>query len=147
MKTWFARLKWPAASLGFFHLFTVAVFAEVKVEEQIVGPALDLQGSDRLSTYTISPSGVHLATVTHKGSRWVVILDGVAGPKFDEIIPALGYIDPRPYQNMDINLVPRSQPVTFSKDGKRFAYVARQGQDWELVADNKELVRLPADTS
>ena len=89
----------------------------------------------------------HLATVAHKGSRIAVTVDGVTGPKFDEIVaPSISYIDPRPYQNVNINLIPRNLPVTFSRDGKRFAYVARQGQEWVVMADGKEMLRIPAAT-
>ncbi|HUK81694.1 MAG TPA: hypothetical protein VLZ12_03590, partial [Verrucomicrobiae bacterium] len=57
-------------------------FADAKVEEQEVGPVGTLQDVN----YVVSPHGVHLASVARKGSRMNVIVDGVAGPKFDEII-------------------------------------------------------------
>ena len=125
----------------FLTFVTSPAFAEVKVEEQDVGPVGTLQDVN----YVVSPRGGHLATVAHKGSKMAVILDGEAGPKFDEIItPSVGYIDPRPYQNVDINLIPRNLPVTFSRDGKRIAYVARQSQEWVVMADGKEMLRIPA---
>ena len=125
----------------FLTFVTSPAFAEVKVEEQDVGPVGTLQDVN----YVVSPRGGHLATVAHKGSKMAVILDGEAGPKFDEIItPSVGYIDPRPYQNVDINLSPRNLPVTFSRDGKRIAYVARQSQEWVVMADGKEMLRIPA---
>jgi hypothetical protein len=34
-------------------------------------------------------------------------------------------------------------PVTFSRDGRRFAYIARLGQEWVVMADGKEVLRLP----
>ena len=55
--------------------------ADAKVEEQAVGPAWE-QGT----TYTLSPRGWHVATVSMKGSRWVVTVDGVEGPKVDAVI-------------------------------------------------------------
>ena len=90
-----------------------------KVEEQIVGPAK--QGN----TYVLSPKGEHLATVTQKGSRLVVLVDGVEGPKFDEIT--------------NIDMV--NQPVLFSPDGSRFAYIGRSGDDYVLMVDGKEAMR------
>lgn len=90
-----------------------------KVEEQIVGPAK--QGN----AYVLSPKGEHLATVTQKGSRMVVVIDGVEGPKFDEIT------------NVDIV----NQPVLFSPDGARSAYVGRSGDDYVLMVDGKEAMR------
>jgi hypothetical protein len=132
-----------AIILGTFSAAT-AVLAEPKVEQQPVGPALDFQAVGVARPYVVSPQGVHLATINHKGSRVLVTVDGVAGPKFDEIVvPSFNYIDPRPYQNGDINLVPRNLLVTFSQDGKRYAYVGRQGQEWVLMVDNKETLRIP----
>jgi hypothetical protein len=113
-------------------------------EEQVVGPVGDT------AKYVVSPRGVHLATVAGKGSRLNVIVDDVAGPKFDEILTLpVPYVDPRPFEaegraagTMAINVHPIA-PVTFSRDGKRFAYVARLGQEWVLMADTKEVLRLP----
>jgi hypothetical protein len=122
--------------------------AEVKVEEQIVGPvAQDVK-------YVVSPRGVHLASVARKGSRVIVILDGVEGPKFDEIVtPTAPYVDPRPQAEAQraASLAGRpgpdtsARPVIFSKDGRRFAYVGRQGKEWVLMVDGKETVRLPSE--
>ena len=47
--------------------------ADAKVEEQVVGPA-----SEQGTIYAVSPRGMHVATVSMKGSRWVVTLDGAA---------------------------------------------------------------------
>jgi len=142
MKTWSNRLP---ACLAVFTLLNIPVFAEIKTEQQIIGPLVEDAGRTSVATYTISPRGQHLATITHKGSRLVVIIDGVPGPKCDEVLVPGNYIDPRPYQVMDVNEVPRNLPVTFSKDGKRFAYIVRQSQEWVLMADNKEVLRIPAE--
>src|SRR6185295_10593061 len=110
-----------------------AFAADVKVEEEEVAPA----GQD--VKYVFSPVGGHLASVARKGSRMAVMLDNVAGPRFDEILtPTMTYVDPRG-PNLEaqlagtsaVNLYPQ-QPVVFSKDGKRFAYVARAAQEWVL---------------
>jgi dipeptidyl aminopeptidase/acylaminoacyl peptidase len=89
-----------------------------KVEEQVVGPAK--QGN----FYSVSPRGAHLATVTQKGSRFVVVIDGVEGPKFDDVL------------NLDGGV-----KVAFSPDGTRTAYVGRSGQDYVLIVDGKEVMR------
>jgi hypothetical protein len=131
------------AVLGMFCAVNGAVAADAKIEEQDVGPVAQPQDVK----YVVSPHGGHLATVAHKGSRMVVIVDGVAGPKFDEIVvPTFNYVDPRPFQNANINTIPRNLQVTFSRDGKRFAYVARQGQEWVVMADGKEMSRIPVTT-
>jgi hypothetical protein len=131
------------AVLGMIGAASVAAWADAKTEEQEAGPVVDGQGFG-YKCYVVSAHGAHLATVGRKGSRVAVTVDGVAGPRFEEIVATdVGYIDPRPWVHADINDVPRQSPVTFSKDGKRFAYLGRQGQEWVLMADNKELLRLP----
>lgn len=80
--------------------------------------------------YLLSPKGQHMAAVVMRGSREVLIYDGVEGPRFDEVLKSNG----RPV-------------VAFSPDGTRYAYVARQGQEYVYMLDGKELVRLPAATT
>ncbi|MEO7598678.1 MAG: hypothetical protein ABIV50_07090, partial [Opitutus sp.] len=41
--------------------------AEPRVEEKIVGPAYE-----QVTIYTLSPTGMHLGTMSAKGSRFVV---------------------------------------------------------------------------
>ncbi len=120
---------------------SAALAADAKVEEQIVGPA----GQD--TKYVVSPRGGHLASVARKGSRMNVVVDGVAGPKVDEVItPVLAVVDPRRCATWtsDENNANQPKPVTFSRDGSRYAYLARVGQEWILMADGKEVLRLPA---
>ena len=141
---------WHIGGLVFAALCVTSavVSAEVKVEEQVVGPvAQDVK-------YVVSPRGVHLASVARKGSRVIVIVDGVEGPKFDEIVtPTSAYVDPRPQAEAQRAAMsggrpfqpPMPGPVTFSKDGKRFAYVGRQGKEWVLMVDGKEALRVPSE--
>ncbi len=89
--------------------------AGTKIEEKVMAP---LQQGAR---FTVSPHGVHVATVTNSGSRSVVIYDGVEGPKFDEIL--------------------NSGAIEFSPDGNRYAYCARSGDQYVVMVDGKELVR------
>jgi hypothetical protein len=132
----------PAGILAFIFAINLSMRAEPKVDVDIVGPV-----SDPDAKYVVSPSGSHVATVGHKGSRMVVTVDGVAGPTIDEVItPVLSWIDVR-YQD---RIPPEEQgftspkPVTFSKDGNHYAYVARMKQEWVLMEDNKEVLRMPA---
>src|SRR5258708_4224197 len=132
--------------MAMFCAASTTVFSAATVEEKTVGPA----APD--AKYVVSPRGVHLATVARKGSRVAVVLDGVDGPRFDEILtPQLPWVDPRgPAEEarlvgtIAINLYPLG-PVTFSKDGNRFAYLARLSKEWVLMADNKEVLRIPVD--
>ena len=91
--------------------------AGTKIEEKILAPLQDR------AKFEVSPHGVHVATTETDGSRAVVYYDGVEGPKFDEILPAVG------------------GNVAFSPDGNRYAYCARSGVQNVLIVDGKELVR------
>ena len=125
-----------------------AIYAAApKVEEQ------DVAIVDPDVRYVVSDHGVHLAAKTRKGSRWIVVVDGVAGPKFDELLmPTLMWVDPRHFPNGSLGTGSgrhatdqhSSQSVVFSKDGQHFAYVARVGEEWSVIKDNAELMRLPA---
>ena len=134
-----------AIALGLTCAVNVSVAADANVEVQDIGPVSQNPQDVR---YVVSPQGGHLAAVAHKGSRMVVIVDGVVGPKFDEIVtPTEPWIDPRGPMaeaqaagTVAANLYP-SVPVVFSKDGKRYAYLGRQGKEWVVIADGKELIR------
>ena len=88
---------------------------QAQVKEDLMGPA-----TGRMS---MSEDGSHLAMVVPKGSRQVVLLDGVEGPVFDEI----------PMQFIGAN-----SPVVWSPTGGHSAYVGRRGGDYIAVLDGKE---------
>jgi hypothetical protein len=102
-----------------------------KVQETLMGPTLASPGvSSRIS---LSADGDHLALVTAKGSRQVVLLDGVEGPVFDEIpTVVLGRV---------------MTDVTWSPTGGHSAYVGRRGGDGIIVVDGKEAGTLMTATS
>jgi dipeptidyl aminopeptidase/acylaminoacyl peptidase len=116
-------------------LTTAASFAAVNIEEQVVGPAYDAS-----TNYTLSPKGLHLATVHAKGSRFAVTVDGMEGPAYDEILmTAVNYTSGRsdgfsPFGG-------ETAPVVFSPDGKRHAYTARIAKEVMVIADGKEIFR------
>jgi WD40 repeat protein len=90
-----------------------------KIEPTVMAPVQ--QGAP----FTISPHGIHVATLSHSGSRQVIIYDGVVGPKFDQIFgggtPSAG--------------------VVFSPDGNHYAYCGQSGNQYVVMVDGKELVR------
>ena len=94
--------------------------SSAKVEEQ----ALAVGAGQRLD-FIVSPKGGHAAAVVLRGSRVVVVHDGVDGPRFDAIIGD-------------------SSGLVFSPDGSRLAYIARLGAEFVFMADGKELLRIPA---
>ena len=86
-----------------------------KVHEELMGP--------RSQSIVMSEDGEHMAIGMPKGSRQVMLIDGVEGPEFDEI----------PSRVNALNL-----QVQFSPTGGRSAYMARRGQDYFAVVDGKE---------
>lgn len=79
--------------------------------------------------FTVSPRGVHVASEQLSGSRQVIVYDGVAGPKFDRLLPTSD--------------TSTDHAVVFSPDGNRWAYCGIQGSEWVVMLDGKELVRQP----
>jgi hypothetical protein len=90
------------------------------VEEQVVLAA------EAGTSFNISPRGQHVAARMLKGSRTVMVLDGVAGPPFEEIPGIAGEAN---------------SGGIFSDDGAHHAYVARQGTQWVVMEDGKEVGR------
>lgn len=99
-----------------FAAFTPLALAQPKVEELVLGPY-----NPRGEAPTFSKDGLHMAVTVPKGSKSVIMVDGVEGPRFDS----------------------RVNQIVFSPDGKRHAYVAVSGTDGILVLDGKEVAREP----
>jgi hypothetical protein len=112
------------------------VRTKAKIEEQEVAPT----GS--AIKYAVSPHAVHVATATLKGSRPLILMDGIPGPTFDELVWVNRRIVPHSELDpgsdvMNVN----DAPVIFSDDGTRYAYVGRQGNQFVLMVDGKEAAR------
>lgn len=124
-----------------FHLFAVVCLAvatskaAVKVEETVVATV------QPGAAYVVSPAGQRLATVAMKGSRHVILVDGAAGPSFDQKLQ----LDGKAFHDRGsgMNTTGQLPPIVFSADGSRFAYCGRQGQEVVIVVDGKEAARLP----
>ena len=93
------------------------------IEEELLSPLG--QGF----TYVPSPAPVDLVTVGPAGSRMAVYRDGRPGPKFDEIVVT----EPTPEGGGGIGVI-------FSRDGSRYAYVGRKGDQFSLIADGEEVL-------
>ncbi len=118
--------------------------APYTVQEDIVGPAWE-----NGTVYTLSPTGMHLATVSAKGSRFVVTVDGIEGPPFEEIFKTTGELEVR-YELATLRPVLAYKwqgAVAFSPDGKHHAYTGRLGTDVVVMLDNKEIHRAPYSAS
>ena len=70
---------------------------------------------DRVDAFTFSLDGKRWAYAAQRGDKWVVVVDGEAGLKYDGI----------------------AAPLVFSLDSKRLAYAAMNGNDWFAVVDGK----------
>jgi len=116
--------------LGIVH---VASFAAVKVEEQVLVPKV---GNAQI---VVSPAGTHVAAVMAKGSRAVVVFDGVESQKFDTLLN----LDGTPFMARSSGGPTPGGPVLFSSDGTRYAYSVHVGDDYIVMVDGKELARGP----
>jgi hypothetical protein len=117
----------PMTVLVWFVTILVAateVIAQTKVEESMVGAS-----APRTQAYGISKNGAHYAVLTPKGAKNVVMIDGVEGPPFDELLGKRGAIG---------TVI---SDVIFTDDGSRHAYLARIGTEYILVVDGKEIYR------
>jgi len=86
----------------------------------------------------VSPKGLHVAVLAAKGSRFVVLLDGVEGPKIEGLLPGI-YAAPVQLGSSWSGLV----PILFSSDGSHSAYIGQQGDEYLVVEDGKEVGRGP----
>ncbi|WP_414663613.1 TolB family protein [Horticoccus sp. 23ND18S-11] len=119
--------------------------AEPKIEETVVGPAND-GGS-----YFVSNKLARVAHVAAKGTRLAVVVDGVEGPVIDELIGGSPFATFAPNKAASVykanhtwkGIAGTPSAVLFSEDGKHFAYMARQGSDYIVIHDGKEIGRGP----
>jgi hypothetical protein len=92
--------------------------ASLKLSAELVGA--DGTVPDHI---TVSPNGLHIAYITHKGSRSVAVIDGKMGPVFD----AFDHIT----QLSD-------QKFAFSPDGKRCGYLGHSGDELKVVVGDEQ---------
>ncbi len=76
--------------------------------------------------YAVSAKGQHVAAVALRGSRQVMVHDGVDGPRFDEVLKLS---------------TTTTDKVQWSDDGNRFIYWGRVGQEYAVMVDGKEVHR------
>jgi len=112
--------------------------AAPKVEETIIGP------SDGGGLYVVSQNEARIAYVGAKGTRVVVSVDGVEGPVLDELIggaPWMGnqLLVHNANAGGKFNGTPTA--VIFSEVGAHYAYVGRQGNEYLVIHDGKEVGR------
>lgn len=119
----------PAAAGAAATSGSVAQGLNAKVTETLMGPTVTL---GLMSPTVMSEDGDHLAVVAAKGSRQLVLLDGVEGPLFDEI--PLNFTWSQSHQG--------TGSIVFSPTGGHSAYLGRRAGDFIAVVDGKEAVTL-----
>lgn len=134
---------WAALAVALLAALPEAAAATPLVEEIVVGPA------DAGGVYVLSPEGGRIAYGGMKGTRLYVSVDGTEGPLFDQLYTAHG----RDFVAQPNVLVARSTPggfnadpmapVIFSPDGAHYAYVGRQGSEYVVIHDGREIARGP----
>jgi hypothetical protein len=126
---------WKSLTIVWLSLLGAAsiALADATVDQQPLGPDGQLFGG------SLSPKGLHMAVFAGKGSHYQIIMDGVEGPKIDNLIFNIAGDEYRAgsmWGNAPI-------PVIFSKDGAHWAYMAKQGDEYVVMLDGKEFARGP----
>lgn len=130
-----------SVALAFLLIVPMAWQVLAEVHETVLGPA-NAGGS-----YVVSPEGAHVAYVGMKGTRLSVAVNGVEGPIFDELYTPDGRSYFCPQQAGAWNANQGSDvPVIFSTDGEHYAYAGRQGEEYVIIYDGKEIGRGPRTT-
>ncbi|HEY5551487.1 MAG TPA: hypothetical protein VIK52_06350 [Opitutaceae bacterium] len=125
-----------AAVMAVFVATGSSLFASAQVNEELIG----VQG--RWISSKVSPRGLHTAVLVMKGSRFAVVVDGVEGPRIDQLIGTDGQPAVMGGPDVAANQVNLLQ-VVFSDNGERCAYFAKVGGDFIAVLDGKEIFRGP----
>jgi len=87
------------------------VSAESEVSLGLADPGINWE------SLVASSDGEHVAYISQRWPKWLVMVDGVEGEKYDQI---------------------GEGSLTFSPDGQHFAHSARRGDKWLVVADGIE---------
>jgi hypothetical protein len=137
MKTNFGSLAVFVALAGAVGVQTAA--AAPQVTETVVAPAT------AGGMFVLSQNEARVAYVGLKGTRTVVSVDGVEGPVLDEVFNA--FMGSPGGQLMlhnanaggKFNGTPTA--VIFSESGAHYAYIGRQGNEYVVIHDGKEVGR------
>jgi Tol biopolymer transport system component len=106
--------------------------ADPKIDQQTICPDGSSFGC------SVGSKGNHVSVLATKGSRFIVYTDGVAGPKIESLQTSI-------YGNaFGVGSSWMGQvPILYSDDGSHCAYIAKDGDDFVVYEDGKELSRGP----
>jgi hypothetical protein len=106
------------------------------IEETVVVPRIDAANA------VLSPRGGHVAAVISRGSRAAVLIDGVEGPRYDQVLQVNGETNLNMLQLQFTGFGRVRVPqVIFSADGRHHAFAAKNGNELVVVLDGKEIAR------
>jgi hypothetical protein len=120
-----------------------SLLGQAKIEQVVAGPA------NAGGLYIVSQNEARVAYIGAKGTRTVVLVDGVEGPLLDELITngSAGHFSPSQIMvhaaNAGGKFNGNPTAVIFSENGAHFAYIGRQGNDYIVIHDGKEAGRGP----
>jgi dipeptidyl aminopeptidase/acylaminoacyl peptidase len=106
---------------------------DAKLDTTDIGPAGNTVG------VSISPHHLHTAVLVTKGSRYAVQVDGVEGPRIDNLDWTGGAVFNATSGANWIGQI----PVLFSDDGNHWVYCYQSGDDTVIILDGKEIARGP----
>ncbi|MGH2627204.1 MAG: hypothetical protein ACRDHY_11190, partial [Anaerolineales bacterium] len=109
---------YPDVGVPIFSADSTELAFVVKVEagQAVVAGGEALPAHEQVNDLRWSPDG-RLAYAAREGDEWFAVVDGEAGPGYDEVyLPA----------------------ELFGRDGRRYAYVGVRGDDWHVVVDGEE---------
>jgi len=132
------RLALLIAALPLAYLAPAALAAPT-IKEQEVAPPWKPG-----TLLTLSQRGMRFASTRLKDNgKWVVQIDGVESPEYDEVLKSAPTIELTFTLTGDIGVssVRDQGPVAFGPDGKRYAYTARNGEELVVVSDGSPIFR------
>ena len=125
-------------------LIANTLHAEPSIEDLVLGPA------NEGGAYVVAQQNAQVAYVGMQGTKLYVSVDGKQGPLFDEFFSPSGASTQLSAKTSVHNANAGGQqaglglwPVVFTEDGSHYGYIGRQGEEYVVIHDGKEVGRGP----